>query len=204
MAVTHEDRIVRERKYIAARAQGACRQEAMLATGYTGRRATQLGYYYDRKPNVKKAISEAAKNALESAGVTRIQIVRELARVAMVDPRNLLDENGSMKALNKLDASTAAAVASVEIEELTEGHGADKHAVGTLSKVKFWNKVDALKELSRIAKLVEDAPIAPSIGPGLQVIVQQVAGTGVVQVAQRVEVNLPGPGLRVEGVQNGA
>lgn len=194
----------RERKFIAAMSRGATQAEAARAAGYKGNNPKMVGWELARRPRVKEKLAKLEEDALASAGVTRTQIVRELARVAMLDPRRILDEFGNVRDFSDLDSDTASAIAGMDVEELFEGAGQERKQTGMVRKVKFWNKVEALKELSRIARLAQDAPtIAPPTGPGLQVIVQQIAGSGPVQTAQRVEVNLPGPGLRFEESQNG-
>lgn len=194
----------RERKFIAAMARGMNQSEAAVAAGYRGKNAKDAGWRIASRPRVKAKLAKLGDDALARAGVTTTQIVRELARVAMLDPRNILDEFGNVRDFSDLDSDTAAAIAGMDVEELFDGSGQERKQTGMVRKVKFWNKVEALKELSRIARLAQDAPaIAAPTGPGLQVIVQQVAGSGPAQTAQRVEVNLPGPGLRYEESQSG-
>ena len=193
----------RERRFIAAMSRGMNQTEAAIAAGYKGKNAKFVGWELARRPHVRAKIEKFDQDALAQAGVTRAQIVRELARIAFLDPRQILDEFGNVRDFDKLDPDTAAALSAMDVEELFAGSGKDREQVGTVRKVKFWNKVEALSHLAKIARLAQDAPaIAPPTGPGLQVIVQQVAG-GAQPMAQRVEVNLPGPGLRYEESQNG-
>lgn len=170
--------------------------EAAIQAGFKGRDPKQAGWEIERRPRVKARLQRIETDALLAAGISRAQIVRELARVAMLDPRKILDEFGNVRDFSDIDNDTAAALAGMDVEELFEGSGQERKQTGVVRKVKFWPKVEALKELAKIARLVQDAPpVAPSVGPGLQVIVQQVVGGGPQVVAQRVEVNLPGPGM---------
>ena len=194
----------RERKYIAARARGMTQAEAAIAAGFKGKDARQAGHFIEKRPRVRARLAKIEADALSAVGVNRAQIVRELARIAMLDPRKILDEFGNVRDFSDLDGDTASALAGMDVEELFEGSGEERRQTGMVRKVKFWNKVEALKELSRIARLVQDAPpMAPSVGPGLQVIVQQaVTSSNGQQVGQRVEVNLPGPGM-IGGITGG-
>ena len=189
----------RERRFIEAVASGMSHKEAIIAAGFKGEQAKDAGWRMMQRPGVKEEIEKRTTDALVSAGVSRVQIVRELARIAFLDPRKLIDENGAVKKFSELDDDTAAALAGMDVEALFAGTGSDRTQVGTVSKVKFWNKREALADLAKIARLVQDAPpAAPPVGPGLQVIVQQVIQSGQGQsLGQRVEVNLPGPGLQV-------
>lgn len=193
----------RERRYIAARSKGMTQAEAAIAAGFKGKDPRQAGHFIEKRPRVRARLAKIEADAMASVGISRAQIVRELARIAMLDPRKILDEFGNVRDFDQIDGDTAAALAGMEVEELFEGSGQERRQTGMVRKVKFWNKVDALKELSRIARLVQDAPPpAATVGPGLQVIVQQrVEGGSGQMVAQRVEVNLPGPGM-IGGVTN--
>lgn len=196
VAISRQKVAVRERRYIAARSKGMTQAEAAIKAGFKGRDPKQAGWLIERRPRVKARLQRIETDALLATGISRAQIVRELARVAMLDPRQILDEFGNVKDFDQIDGDTAAALAGMEVEELFEGSGQERRQTGMVRKVKFWNKVEALKELSKIARLVQDAPVAaPAVGPGLQVIVQQVVGGGPQVVAQRIEVNLPGPGM---------
>lgn len=148
------------------------------------------------RPHVKDALAKMEADALVAAGITRVQIVRELGRIAFADPRRLFAENGEVRPLHELDADTAATIASVEVEEMFAGRGEERAQVGVMRKVKTWNKREALSELATIAgmKRGENQGGVP-IGPGLTVIVQQAAQIGAQQVVQqrRVDVSLPKP-----------
>ena len=71
------------------------------------------------------------------------QTIREVARLAFSDPRNIVNLDGSIKRLHELDADTAAAVASYEV---------DKDGV---IKYKFWDKNSALEKAAKVQGLYE-------------------------------------------------
>lgn len=78
-----------------------------------------------------------------AAVVTRERLLREIGRLAFVDPRRLLHDNGSMRALHELDDDTAAAIASVEVDEY-----------GKL-KYKLWDKGAAQEKLAKVLGVYE-------------------------------------------------
>jgi len=124
-----------------------------------------------RDDRVQQLIAPAQRQAEQerSATIGRIEITRdrirnELARLSFVNPKRVFREDGSLKAVHELDDDTAASLASVEVEEELEPAGVDEGqepqahggslrrrrsavvAVRT-TKIKFWDKVRALKAL---------------------------------------------------------
>lgn len=190
----------REELFAHYMANGMTQTQAIEAIGYRGKRPKQAGWVMAKKPQVRAAIDEYNRDALNTAGITRVKIVKELARIAFADVRNVLDEFGNVKPFHELDADSAAAIAGMDVEELFEyaGKGEDRkrEQTGFVRKLKFWNKREALSELAAIAKLKTEAPaVSAPMGPGLQVIVQQIVQQdGSARVSgQQVVVNLPGP-----------
>ncbi len=185
-----------QKRFCQQVALGVTPTQAVRNVGWEGTRPDVKGYKLMALPHIREYVDKLQADALATAGVTRAQIAKELARIAFADPRKILNDEGGMKPLHTLDDDTAAAIAGLDVEELYEGRGADREQVGVVRKVKMWNKREALTELAAIAgmKRSENAA-APVVGPGLTVIVQQgvqVQGQQSVQ-SHRVEVQLPKP-----------
>lgn len=66
--------------------------------------------------------------------------MQEYARLGFFDPRNLFHEDGSPKPIQELDDDTAAVLAGLEVVEIREGKGDDRHSVGYLEKYKLADK----------------------------------------------------------------
>lgn len=134
--------------------------QASIAAGYSARTAGQQGYILLKQPEIQRVIAErqaaTQREAERITGVSVERTLRELGRIAYMDPRRLVDEKGNLKALSELDDDTAAAVASVEVEELFEGRGEDRRSIGVVKKVKFWDKNSgiekAMKHLGQFEK----------------------------------------------------
>lgn len=190
---------LRHRRFLDEYLLGRTGADAIRAIGYTGKCADVQAYKILHREDVRAALAERRAQLLDAVGLRQEQIVRELMHIGFARQPRLYREDGSLKSLAELDESTAAAVASVESEELFdwmvdgEGHKRRAH-VGTVRKVKLWDKVKALAELAEIAglKKVEGPP--PNVGPGMTIIVQQgmPAAAGPAPL-QHVVVNLPGP-----------
>lgn len=181
-------------------AQGMKPTHAVRELGFKGRRPDVKGSKLMKLPQVRQAIAALDDNALENAGITRTQIVKRLGQIAFADARQLYDETGAPKPIHTLDEEAAAQIAGVEIDEVIKDEGT--LAIRT-TKIKRWDSVKALTELSAIAGLVKKAadPLQ-SVGPGLTIVVQNqsnvaVTGPAPAVVAEErkgnVVVNLPRP-----------
>ena len=89
------------------------------------------------KIKVSSRIEMLREKAEAAAVVTRERLLREIGRLAFADPRRLLREDGTMLPLHELDDDTAAAIASVEVDEY-----------GKL-KYKLWDKGAAQEKLAK-------------------------------------------------------
>jgi len=88
--------------------------------------------------------------------VTNERIIEEYAKIAFLDPKKLFNSDGTLKNINEMDDDVAAVVAGLESEQLLEGRGEKKEAIGTLKKIKFVDKKGALDSLAKINSLFKD------------------------------------------------
>jgi phage terminase small subunit len=117
---------------------------------------------YDVKRSTSKSVNEMASRLLKNVKVASMiaeiraraedttilaveRTLAELARVCFSDVRKLCNPDGSLKKVNELDADTAAAIASFEVDEVEIG---DKVVRRTI-KVKLWDKNAALEKAFR-------------------------------------------------------
>jgi phage terminase small subunit len=92
---------------------------------------------------VAARIAACRKRAIESSDVTVDRVLREMARISFADPKQLMNADGTLKSLLVLDDDTAAAIASVEVDEYGK------------IKYKFWDKNTAAKELAKFLGMYE-------------------------------------------------
>ena len=82
----------------------------------------------------------------DNFGINADRIIRELAAIALFDPRKMYDENGELLPITKMDEMTARAIVGIDVRELTDSDGA---LVGYVKKVKPASKIAALELLGR-------------------------------------------------------
>ncbi len=137
--------------------QGKPQREAYKLAGYKPKTnkiadtaASQLFSNVKVAKYIQRRRNEIVLRAEYSTGVSVERTMRELARTAFVDPAELFDENGRLRHVKDMPVHVRTAIASVEVETLYEYEDKVKKPIGTLTKLKFWNKVDSLDKLCKI------------------------------------------------------
>lgn len=140
----------RYKRFVDLFVSGATTERAMIESGYTGRYPRQLATKLLRKPQVTAAIEEATERHVADIGARQATVLRQMHAIATSDVAKLFKEDGALKAPHELDEETRAAIAAIEIEDVSkEGFS------GTRYKYKFWDKVKANDRLGQYVKLWE-------------------------------------------------
>lgn len=130
--------------------------QAAIRAGYSEKAAKEQASRLLTKANVLQLIDALQAKVAEKAGVDSEQVLRELSRVGYSDLRDLYNEDGTVKHPKDWPEHLARAIASIEVEELFEGSGADRTWIGYTKKVKLWNKGQALDLLGKHKALFTD------------------------------------------------
>lgn len=117
--------------------------DAALQAGYTKSGAPKQGYRMSKDPLILSELDKRRTQVAVKLELNTEQTIREIKRLAFSDPRRITNEDGSIKRLNELDAETAAAVASYEVDK----DGAIKY--------KFWDKNSAIDKAAKVQGLYE-------------------------------------------------
>ena len=117
--------------------------KSAIEAGFSAKTAYQAGSRLLKDVRVSSEINRRRTEVIAAAELNTEQTIREVARLAFSDPRNIVNPDGSIKRLHELDADTAAAVASYEV---------DKDGV---IKYKFWDKNSALEKAAKVQGLYE-------------------------------------------------
>lgn len=120
---------------------------AAIAAGYAEKNARAQASRLLTQANIQRAVDELVQAASARTLITLDRVLRELGRIAFVDPQALQDEEGNIKPLREMPEDVRHAVASIEEEEKFErGEDGEFHRVFK-RKVKLWDKRAALNDL---------------------------------------------------------
>ncbi|MDO9490179.1 MAG: terminase small subunit [Sphingomonadaceae bacterium] len=113
-------------------------------------------------PNVAAAIKEAMDKRAERVGLTADETLGQLRRMLMFDPRKLLNDDGTPKAIGDLDDDTVMAVAGLKIrvERGKGGQKGDSESAGdveaTIAEYRLTDRVRVTELAMRHLKLLTD------------------------------------------------
>lgn len=117
--------------------------QAAIRAGYSPKSAHSIATENMQKPAVRTRIDKALATRSKRTGVNADRVVRELARVAFVNPSDVIDmDNATLKA-DATDDDTAA-VASVKVKTIPTADGQ-----GVEREIKMADKLKALELLGR-------------------------------------------------------
>jgi phage terminase small subunit len=124
---------------------GLNRTEAAKAAGFSEKTAYSQGSRLMKIPEIRRAVAMGARKLVGDLDYSAARTLKEVARVAYLDPRDLYNEDGTPKRLDELDDNIAAAISSFELD-----------VTGALMKVKFFDKNSAHDKLMRYHALYKD------------------------------------------------
>jgi len=129
---------------------------AAQRAGYSPKTAYSQGQRLLKNVEVQSAIQAAMDKRAEKLEITADRVLEEIAKLAFFDPRKFFEDDGSLKRIQDLDDDTAMSLAGMEVIELFEGSGEQKHAYGLMKKIKLADKLSALEKLGKHLKLFSD------------------------------------------------
>lgn len=138
--------------------------EAAVTAGFPKRSAGSRGHEFVKDRDIAVEIAKrravVVDEAKEITGLTVVRTLREVARLAYFDPRKLYTPEGQLKKIHELDDDTAAAIASVEVDEI----GIEGTVVGYTKKIKHWDKNAALeKAMKHLGQYEADNEQKPAV-----------------------------------------
>lgn len=122
---------------------------AALAVGCAPKSAKIRGYEYVKKLRASGDLAETARRVAALAELNTANVLLEVQRVALNDPRRFFTPEGGLLRPADWDDHMAACVQSVEVDEVYVGKGKQRRVTGATTKIKFWPKLDALDKLMK-------------------------------------------------------
>lgn len=122
--------------------------QAAIRAGYSPKTARSQGERLLTNAAIRKAVDTGLMDLAERVGLTAERVMQERMRLAFFDPRKLLDSEGNPKPLQDLDDDTAAAIAGLEVVQMT---GSDE-TPGVISQVKKYKLAGKDTSLAALEK----------------------------------------------------
>ena len=127
--------------------------QAAIAAGYSEKTARTIASKLLTKVDIQVAISAAMAERGDRVQVTQDRVLREVGRIALVDPRKAFDKNNALLPPNDWPDEIAAAISSIKINEIRNSDG---DLIGETKEIKFWSKPDALMLAARHLGMLND------------------------------------------------
>jgi phage terminase small subunit len=140
--------------YRASRPRNATRayEAVYKAKGADARRAASR--LLSTNVDIQTAIAEADAEDLRDLGLTAADLLRDIARLAFSDPRQLFDESGALKPISALSDDIAPAISGVDVTESWVPGPDGEPILQRARKVRLWNKNDSQKLLAQYLQLL--------------------------------------------------
>ena len=162
---------------------GGNASQAAVSAGFSEKTAGAAGSRLLKHVAVSTLIQQRRKVVVEKMELTTERTLREIARLAYVDPRKFFHADGRPKEITELDDDTAAALAGMEVTEEWAGTGKDRVQVGVTKKYKLADKNAALeKAMKHLGQYEKDnkqrSPLEGLSRDALKAIVEKLGGKG--------------------------
>lgn len=102
--------------------------------------------------SIKAAVDAAIAQRAVRVEAKGDDVVRELLRLASVDPLLAYDKHGALLPLHKMPEDVRRTISAIDVEEITDSEG---NVLGHVKKVKFWDKNKAIELLGKHLRLFD-------------------------------------------------
>lgn len=124
--------------------------QAAIRAGYSPRNADKIGSELLGKTRVFDAIQDAMAERSKRVGINQDRILMELAKIALVNPKDVVDFNNAT-ILEDATPDDLAAVASVKVKRFPT-----KNGEGIEREIKFYDKTKAIDLAGRHLGMFKD------------------------------------------------
>ena len=148
---------IRERAFADYCLEGQAASAAYVKAGYTAKNDNVAGVSASRmlrKARVVSYMETRAKALRESLNITPERVLKEVARIAFLDPLELVDATGKFRPLAQMSEDARRAITDMEMDEK-----------GNVVKVKASGKSAAQDKLMRWLRLYREVELPPPGAP---------------------------------------
>lgn len=145
----------RQRRFVAQYCVDYNASAAAIRAGYAEGSARQQGYALLQLPAVRAAIAEHLEVLTEAADVEAIRVIAEAKCIAHFNVQDILaaiQNRGTIEGLLAADREVTAAVSEITVREVPDEDGPE-----SIIKLKFHDKLQALKLLAQIKGMMSEA-----------------------------------------------
>lgn len=128
--------------------------QAAIRAGYSAKTARSQAERLLTNVAIRRAVDAGMSDLAARVGLTAERVMRERMRIAFFDPRKLLDSEGNPKPLQDLDDDTAAAIAGLDVVQMT-GSDETPGVISVVKKYKLAAKDTSLAALEKYLGLNE-------------------------------------------------
>jgi phage terminase small subunit len=134
--------------------------QAAIRSGYSAKTLSSMGEQLLRKIEIRAAVDDAMRKRAQRTEFNADRVLKEIERVATVDPIHLVNDDGTLKQMQDIPEDVRRAIASFEIIETFEwvGEGKERRRewTGYLKKMKLVPKNESLNMAGRHFKMFTD------------------------------------------------
>lgn len=149
----NEQRILFAHKYVES---GFNATQAAKDAGYSPKTAYVIGSKLLDDPETWAYIQGLTEDLLQASHLEANDVIRLISNRATLDASELFEESGSLKRMGDIPEDIRRSIQSVEVVELFEGSGDQKHIYGHLKKVKLTDKDKNTEMLAKYFGILKD------------------------------------------------
>ena len=154
--------------------------QAAIRAGYSTATAYSIGQRLLKNVEISAALEAAMAERQARTEITADMVIRELAKIAFLDPRKFFRRDGSLVPVHELDDDAAAGLTGLDV---TINVGEDGVETRT-AKIKLADKRAALVDLGKHLGLIEPKKALGSVENPLQLLIRSVQGNALPVVAR--------------------
>lgn len=122
--------------------------QAAIRAGYSTKTAAQTGYKLCHKSSVSDAIARAMADRSKRTGITQDRVLRELGRIAFLDPSDVLDLN-TAEVKSTAGEDDLKVIAGVKVKYVPHKNESGDYEEAIEREVKLCDKLKALDMLCK-------------------------------------------------------